>query len=41
MIVDQLIREEINNGIPSERIILGGFSQGTSSLYKHSNRKIC
>jgi predicted esterase len=30
-IVDQLIRQEIASGTPSERILVGGFSQGTES----------
>lgn len=28
MVVNQLISEEIKSGTPSERILLGGFSQG-------------
>lgn len=26
--MNKLIREEIDNGVPSERIVVGGFSQG-------------
>jgi predicted esterase len=33
--VHKLITEEVDSGIPSDKIIVGGFSQGTpsSSLY--------
>lgn len=30
--VDQLIQNERNIGVPSQRILLGGFSQGKESL---------
>jgi lysophospholipase I len=31
-LVHKLITEEVDAGIPPERIIVGGFSQGSSSL---------
>lgn len=39
-IVDKMIEEEIANGIPSSRIVLGGFSQGGAiALYGGLSRK--
>jgi hypothetical protein len=28
LIVNQLVRNEVDNGTPADRIVLGGFSQG-------------
>lgn len=31
-VVNALIRNEVDSGIPSERIVIGGFSQGISAI---------
>lgn len=40
-LVHRLITEEVDAGIPSDRIIVGGFSQGIRPAFSYLIRRLC